>query len=282
MDFVIDGTALASRLFLGTAGYPSPAVLTECVRAAKPGLITVSLRREQAGGSGGGAKFWTLLKQTGVPILPNTAGCATAKEAITTAHMAREVFGTHLIKLETIADDYTLAPCPFALVEATAALIKDGFCVFPYMSEDLSLAQKLYDLGCRVFMPWGAPIGTGKGLEAPQRLARLRARFADVAVIVDAGLGAPSHAAAAMELGADGVLLNTAIAKSRDPVVMAQGFAKAVEAGRDGYLAGLIAPQDSARPSTPVLGRPFEYTPTLKKSEKRGLIELAKEIRTKT
>ncbi|HBH26663.1 MAG TPA: thiazole synthase [Rhodospirillaceae bacterium] len=253
---VIDGVALPTRLFLGTAGYPSPDVLNRAIEAARPGLVTVSLRREQAGG-GTGAKFWDLIRATGVPVLPNTAGCATARDAITTAHMAREVFGTHWIKLETIADDYTLAPDSFALAEAAGALVQDGFTVFPYMTEDLALAQKLYALGCRVLMPWGAPIGTGRGVEAPGRLKRLRARFPDAALVVDAGLGAPSHAAAAMELGADAVLLNTAVARARDPVAMARAFAQAVEAGRAAYRAGLIAPQDAARPSTPVVGRPL-------------------------
>jgi thiazole synthase len=171
--------------------------------------------------------------------------------------MAREVFETDWIKLEVIADDYTLQPDPFKLVEATEQLSALGFTVFPYMTEDLSLAQRLVDAGCDILMPWGAPIGSGRGLANIHGLKLLRERFADKTLVVDAGIGAPSHAAAAMELGYDAVLVNTAVSKANDPPQMAEAIANAIEAGRQGYLSGVITPQDSARASTPLLDKPF-------------------------
>lgn len=245
----------SSRLFLGTAGYPSPEILRQAIAAARPSLLTVSLRRESAAGNG--QKFWSLLKDFKIPILPNTAGCHNAAQAVTTAEMAREIFETNRIKLEIIGDDYTLHPDPYGLLEATEKLIAKGFEVYPYMSDDLILAQRLVDAGCKILMPWGAPIGSGRGLNNPYALKLLRDRFPNITLIVDAGLGAPSHAAAAMELGYDGVLLNTAVAKSADPVMMAGAFADGVAAGRAGYLAGIIAPQQNATASTPLIDKPF-------------------------
>ncbi|MCK6417600.1 MAG: thiazole synthase [Alphaproteobacteria bacterium] len=246
---------LHARLFLGTAQYPSPEILQRAIEAARPGLITVSLRRESAAGHG--QKFWDLIKNTGIPVLPNTAGCHSAAEAVTTAQMAREIFETDWIKLEVIGDDYMLQPDPFGLIDAAEKLNALGFTVFPYMTEDLVLAQRLVDAGCKILMPWGAPIGSGRGLNNPYALKLLRQRFPQQIMVVDAGLGAPSHAAAAMELGYDAVLVNTAVAKAGDPVAMARGFAQAVAAGRAGYEAGIIAPQDNATPSTPLIDRPF-------------------------
>lgn len=251
----INDTILFSRLFLGTAGYPSPDVLRESVEAAKPGLLTVSLRRESAAGKG--QKFWDMIKSTGVPVLPNTAGCYGVDEAVTTAEMAREVFATNWIKLEVLGDDYTLQPDPFNLVDAAKKLVARDFKVFPYMTDDLVLAQRLVDAGCDILMPWGAPIGSGRGLNNLYALRQLRERFPDKTLVIDAGLGAPSHAAAAMEMGYDAVLLNTAVAKAGDPPVMAGAFSKAVAAGREAYLSGIIAAQDKARASTPLLDRPF-------------------------
>jgi thiazole synthase len=251
----IGDVILAGRLFLGTAQYPSPEILRQCIEVSRPGLITVALRRENAAGKG--QKFWDILKGFNIPVLPNTAGCFTAKEAVTTAEMAREVFETDWIKLEVIADDYTLAPDPFGLSEAAEKLISKGFKIFPYMTEDMSLAQRLVDMGCDILMPWGAPIGSGRGLNTPFALKMLREKFPDKILVVDAGLGAPSHAAAAMELGYDAVLLNTAVAKATDPVKMAGAFSKAIEAGREGYLAGIIAAQERATASTPMIDRPF-------------------------
>ncbi len=169
--------------------------------------------------------------------------------------MAREVFGTPWIKLEVIGEADTLQPDVFGLVEAARILVSEGFEVFPYTTEDLVVAERLLEAGCKVLMPWGAPIGSGKGLNNVFGLRALRAHFPDVPLIVDAGVGLPSHAAAAMELGYDGVLLNTAVAKAGDPVAMARAFALAIEAGRAAFLAGPMQPRDMAAPSTPVVGR---------------------------
>lgn len=248
---------LNSRLLLGTARYPSPAILAQAIRAAQTQVVTVSLRRE-AGGSRAGESFWELVRESGARVLPNTAGCRTAKEAVTTAQMAREVFATDWIKLEVIGDEDTLQPDVFGLVEAARILSAEGFRVFPYMTEDLVVAEKLLEAGCRVLMPWAAPIGSGRGVNNLYGLRALRARFHDVPLIVDAGLGAPSHAAAVMELGYDAVLLNTAVSRAGDPVAMARAFALAVEAGRAAFLAKPMTPRDLAQPSTPVLGRAFD------------------------
>lgn len=243
-----------SRLMLGTALYPSPQVMAAATRAARPALLTVSLRREGSGGSG----FWPLLEalctETGARLLPNTAGCHTAREAITTAQMARELFETEWVKLEVIADPETLQPDPFGLVEAARILTEDGFKVLPYCTEDLAVAERLLAAGCKVLMPWGAPIGSARGLNNVYGLRTLRARFPETPLIVDAGLGVPSHAAQALELGYDGVLLNTAVAKADDPVTMARAFAAAVDAGRLAYEAGPMAARDMAAPSTPTVG----------------------------
>jgi thiazole synthase len=250
------GKSFSSRLLIGTALYPSPAIMQQAIRAAGAEIVTVSLRREAAGGKAGEA-FWSLVRELEVAVLPNTAGCRSAREAITTAKLARELFGTPWIKLEVIGDDETLQPDPVGLLEAAAALVRDGFEVFPYCTEDLSVALRLRDLGCRVVMPWAAPIGSARGLVNREALKLLRARLPDVTLVIDAGLGAPSHAAEALELGYDAVLLNTAVAKARDPVAMARAFRLGVEAGRAAFEAGLMGPRDFASPSTPVVGTPF-------------------------
>lgn len=218
--------------------------------------MTVSLRREGAR-ERSGQDFWRLVQALNVRVLPNTAGCRTVKEAVATAQMARELFETSWVKLEVIANDDTLQPDLFGLVEAAEILARDGFNVFPYTTEDLSAAERLMGAGCEVLMPWGAPIGSGQGLANRPALETLRAYFPGVPLIVDAGIGAPSHAAAAMEIGYDAVLLNTAVAKAADPAAMAAAFAKAVEAGRAGFEAGLMPRRDMAVPSTPVAGTPF-------------------------
>ena len=250
------GTEVSSRLLLGTAGYASPDLLRQAVEASGAEIVTVSLRRESARAKTG-QSFWGLIEELGCRVLPNTAGCRTAKEAITTAQMARELFGTNWIKLEVIANDDTLQPEVFGLVEAAAALNADGFDVLPYTTEDLSVAERLVAAGCDVLMPWGSPIGSAQGLANKSALQTMRTYFPDTPLIVDAGLGAPSHAAEAMEMGYDAVLLNTAIAKAVNPVTMARGFARAVEGGRLAYQAGIVEPRDMAAPSTPVVGTPF-------------------------
>src|SRR5690606_13721750 len=245
------GVTLESPLMLGTAGYPSPRILEQAIRAAGASVVTVSLRRE----SGAGQDFWSLVRGLGVRVLPNTAGCHTVKEAVTTAHMAREVFETDWIKLEVIGHAETLQPDPFGLVEAARVLCLEGFEVFPYTTEDLVLAERLVDAGCRVLMPWASPIGSGLGLNNRYGLRSPTARFPEVALVVDAGLGVPSHAAEAMECGYDAVLVNTAVAKAGDPVAMARGFALAARAGQLACLADPIEPRDMASPSTPEIGK---------------------------
>ncbi len=247
-------TDITSRLLLGTAGYPSPAVLSDAVRASETQIVTVSLRRETAGGKAGGA-FFELIRDLGTRILPNTAGCHTTKEAVLTAKMAREVFKTNWIKLEVIGNHDTLQPDVFALVEAAGILAKEGFEVFPYTTDDLVVAERLLEAGCRVLMPWCAPIGSAMGPQNLSALRSMRAHFPDVPLIVDAGIGRPSHAATVMEIGFDAVLLNTAVAGAGNPVVMASGFAKAIVAGRQAFEAGMLEPRDMAFPSTPVIGK---------------------------
>jgi thiazole synthase len=254
--FEIAGTSLQSRLFLGTALYPSPRIMQEAIRISGAEVVTVALRR-QAPAQGGGHGFWQLLRELNVRLLPNTAGCHTVREAVATAQMARELFDTNWIKLEVIGDEYNLQPDVFGLVEAARELIAQGFEVFPYCTDDLVVCERLLEAGCHLLMPWAAPIGTGKGIINPYALNSLRARFPGIPIIVDAGLGTPAHACTAMEMGFDAVLLNTAVAQARDPVLMAEAFALGVRAGRAGYQAGLMPARDMAQPSTPVPGRPF-------------------------
>jgi thiazole synthase len=241
---------------LGTAQYPSPAILADAFRQSNAGIATVSVRRE-AGGEQAGQDFWRLVSDLNVALLPNTAGCHSVREAVTTAHMARELFDTPWIKLEVIGHADTLQPDPFGLVEAARILTEDGFQVFPYCTEDLVLCDRLVQAGCEVLMPWGAPIGTGLGLNNIYGLRSLRAHFADIPLVVDAGLGLPSQAAHAMELGYDAVLLNTAVAQAGDPAAMARAFALAIEAGCAAFTADPMSPRDMAAPSTPVLGKAF-------------------------
>jgi thiazole synthase len=191
-----------SRLLIGSALYPSPAIMQDAIGASGAQIVTVSLRRESAGGKTGDA-FWKLIRELDVTVLPNTAGCRSVREAVTTAELARELFGTSWIKLEVIADNDTLQPDVVDLVEAASILIKDGFEVFPYCTEDLSVASRLVDAGCKVVMPWAAPIGSAKGITNRDALKLLRDRLPDITLVVDAGIGAPSHAAQALELGYD-------------------------------------------------------------------------------
>ncbi|WP_171124151.1 MULTISPECIES: thiazole synthase [unclassified Ruegeria] len=247
------GTKLPNPLMLGTAQYPSPAILEKAFRESRAGVATVSLRRE----SGAGQTFWQIIRDLGVLVLPNTAGCHTVKEAVTTAHMAREVFDTKWIKLELIGHTDSLQPDVFQLVEAARILTGDGFQVFPYTTDDLVVAERLLGAGCEVLMPWGAPIGSGRGLNNEYALRALRAEFADVPLVIDAGIGLPSHAAHAMELGYDAVLLNTAVARAGDPAAMARAMMLAIEAGQLAHEADPIEARDMAEPSTPVIGKAF-------------------------
>lgn len=256
MSLNLYGIDVQSRLLLGTSLYPSPAIMLDAIKSSQTEIVTVSLRRESSQEKSGQA-FWELIKSANVAVLPNTAGCRSVKEAVNTAYMARELFNTHWIKLEVIGNDDSLQPDVFGLVEAAQILSRDGFAVFPYMNDDLIVAEKLINAGCELLMPWGSPIGSGRGLNNPYALRSLRAHFPDIPLIIDAGLGLPSHATAAMELGYDAILLNTAVAKAGDPVDMAIAFSLAVESGRRAYQAKPIQARDMASPSTPVIGTPF-------------------------
>ncbi|MCQ9329647.1 thiazole synthase [Pelistega suis] len=266
MSYTLADLTLDSRFFLGTATYPSPKVLHDAIKASGSQVVTVGLKRQLAPGQNTLSKsttdgvdnaFFQMLKESGAHLLPNTAGCKTAREAITLAHMAREIFDTHWIKLEVVGDDYTLQPDPIELIAATKELIKEGFEVFPYCTDDLVTCNRLLDAGCRILMPWGAPIGSGQGLVNPFALRILRARLPEAFLVVDAGIGSPKDAVMAMELGFDAVLLNSAVAQSHDPVRMAEAFKLAIQSGRLAYEAGIMAQQDMAVPSTQVTGRPF-------------------------
>ena len=257
---VIDGEVIASRLWLGSSMYPSPDCMLQALEAGQPGFVTASARRQTARQLNDNGHWECLdqwLNQSDAKVLPNTAGCSTASEAVLLAQMTRELFQTDWIKLEVIGDDYTLQPDPFELLQAAQELNKQGFKVLPYCTEDLVLCQRLLDAGCPAVMPWGAPIGTGRGLQNLTGLMTLRERLHDAVIVIDAGLGRPSQAAQALELGFDAVLLNTAVAHSPDPVAMAKAFSAAVEAGRTAHRAGLITERVSAQASTPVLGMPF-------------------------
>lgn len=254
------GKQLKSRLLIGSARYPSPEILQEAISASEAEVVTVSLRRESALQNQGGEskqRFWDYLRRCARHVLPNTAGCASVKEAVLTAHLARDLFDTHWIKLEVIGNDETLQPDPFATVEAARILSSEGFEVFPYTTEDLVVAEKLVEAGCRIIMPWGSPIGSGQGLRHREALKTLRAHLPGITLIVDAGIGKPSHATEAMELGFDAVLLNTAVALAEKPVAMARAFKHALIAGRLGYEAGAMAPSSRAHASTPQIGMPF-------------------------
>jgi len=253
------GREIASRLLVGSALYPSPEIMRDAIAASRSDVVTVALRR-QSPAEKGGERFWNLIRALGVQVLPNTAGCRTAQEAVTTAAMSRELFETDWIKLEVIGDDYTLQPDTAQLVEAARRLIHDGFRVLPYTTEDLVTAQRLVDAGCDVVMPWASPIGSGQGVINPFALETLRKRLPDVTLVVDAGLQKPSDAARVLEMGYDAVLVNSAIALAEDPVRMAGAFAGAVEAGREAYLAHMMPRREMASPSTPTLGTPFWHT----------------------
>lgn len=245
-----------SRFLIGTARYPSLDVMLAAIKASKAEIVTVSLRRQLAENVQNN-QFFQKIISTNCKILPNTAGCKSLHEVIATAEMAREIFETNWIKLEVIGDDYTLQPDSFGLVVAAEKLISLGFEVLPYCTADLVLCTKLAGLGCQVLMPLASHIGTGKGIQYTEELVLLRERFPEITLIVDAGIGAPSHAALALELGYDAVLLNTAVAQANDPILMAGAFAKAIEAGAEAYRAGLMLARSSAQASTPVLDTPF-------------------------
>lgn len=249
----VGGFEFRSRLILGTGKYPSPEVMVRCHEASGTDCVTVAVRRVDLRDTSK-ANFLSWIDRSRYTILPNTAGCRTAEEAIRTALLGREALGTPLVKLEVIGDEKTLYPDLGELLEATRALVKEGFVVMPYTSDDLVTSLKLVDAGAACVMPLGAPIGSGLGILNPLNI-RLIVERAKVPVIVDAGVGTASDVAAAMELGADGVLLNTAVALARDPVRMAEAVRRACEAGRLAYEAGRIPRKEYASPSSPEEGK---------------------------
>lgn len=250
---ILAGVSFRSRLILGTARYPSADVMLRALKASGTEMVTVAVRRVKVD-SETGEDLYSLLREAGYRILPNTAGCYTAKEAVLTAELAREAVSTNWIKLEVIGDEETLFPDVQELLSAAAALVKEGFVVLPYCNDDPITCRKLEDLGCAAVMPLGAPIGSGMGIRNPYNIQIIRER-ARVPVIVDAGVGTASDVAIAMELGCDGVLLNTAVARARRPVLMAEAVRKAAEAGRAAYLAGRIPVKLYAEASSPMEGR---------------------------
>jgi thiazole synthase len=254
--WTVAGKHLSSRFLLGTAQYPSLDVMSQALTVSAASVVTVSLKRQSTAAQVDHL-FWETIKRSHCHLLPNTAGCHRANEAVNLAEIARELFQTNWIKLEVIGDDYNLQPDPFELVKAAAELIKKGFEVFPYCTDDLVLCRRLIDCGCKILMPWAAPIGSGRGINNPYALETLRARLPEATLIVDAGIGKPSQAACVMEMGFDGVLLNTAVSSALDPVTMASAFRDAIIAGRAAFDAGLMPERNMAQPSTPLIDTPF-------------------------
>ncbi len=250
----IAGVQLRSRLLLGSARYPSTQVLLDCLEASGTEIVTVALRRVRPGT--GGDNLYELLRERGYRILPNTAGCYTAEEAVLTAQLAREALGTDWIKLEVIADDETLLPDGEGLLEAAERLVREGFTVLPYTNDDPVLARKLQDVGCAAVMPLGAPIGSGLGIRNPHNIMLIRDQ-ATVPVIVDAGVGTASDVAVAFELGCDAVLLNSAVARAGEPVRMARAVRAAAVAGREAFLARRMPRRFYGEASSPPDGVPF-------------------------
>ena len=249
------GRDLTSRLIVGTGGAPSLDVLGKVLAASGTQLTTVAMRRV----SGGQASLIGTIRQAGVALIPNTAGCHTAAEALLTARLAREALDTGLVKLEVVADDITLLPDPVELLEAAQLLVADGFTVLPYTNDDPVLALRLEEAGCAAVMPLGAPIGSGLGIRNPHNIAMIVER-AGVPVVLDAGIGTASDAALAMELGCAAVLVASAITRAADPERMAVAMALAVEAGRAAYEAGRIPRRWHAVASSPSVGRPMAKT----------------------
>ncbi|KRF13883.1 thiazole synthase [Nocardioides sp. Soil797] len=251
MSLVVAGTHLSSDLFLGTGGLPHLSLLEPVLDAAEPALVTVSMRRTSSTGEGG---LLAVLKRRGIRILPNTAGCLTAREAELTAELAREALGTDWVKLEVIGDETSLLPDAVELLEAAESLVGKGFTVLPYTTDDPVLARRLVDVGCAAVMPLGSPIGSGLGLLNPHAIEAVVAAV-DVPVILDAGVGTASDAALAMELGCSAVLAATAITRADDPVAMARALRLGVEAGAAARSAGRIPRRPVARASSPIQGR---------------------------
>jgi thiazole synthase len=252
----IAGRELSSRLILGSGGFANHELLRDACAAARVELCTVALRRIGiGGGTAAGRSILDVLQDAGVGVLPNTAGCFTARDAVRTAQLAREGFATDWIKLEVIGDDRTLLPDAVELIAAAEQLVADGFQVLPYTTDDPTLARRLEDLGCVAVMPLGSPIGSGMGICNPYNISLIVER-ASVPVILDAGVGTTSDAALAMELGCDAVLCASAISRAHDPAAMAAAIRAGVDGGRLAYGAGRIPRRRYAEPSTPMAGLP--------------------------
>jgi thiazole synthase len=249
--FELGGRTWSSRLIMGTGGFRSLDDLEAALVASEAEIVTVALRRVDPARTA--PSPLDVIDNLDLFVLPNTAGCYTAREAIRTAHLAREAFATDWIKLEVIGDDRTLYPDPVELLVAAERLVADGFTVLPYTNDDPILARRLEAVGCAAVMPLGSPIGAGRGIDNPHHIG-LIAEQAEVPVVLDAGIGTASDATLAMELGCAAVLINTAVSKARDPVTMAMSMRAAVEAGRLARLAGRIAKRTHAEPSSPQLG----------------------------
>jgi thiazole synthase len=248
----IAGKSYSSRLILGTGKYKTLDLMKQALLAAQPAMVTVAIRRVDLNDKSS-QSFWNYIPE-GMPILPNTAGCYTAQDAIRTAQLAREALNTNLVKVEVIGDPKTLYPDAQATLEATKTLIKDGFVVLPYTTDDPIMAKRLEEAGAATIMPLASPIGSGQGILNPLPIKFILEQ-AKVPVIVDAGVGTASDAAMAMELGAEGVLMNTAVAEAQDPVMMAKAMKLAIEAGRLAYLSGRMAKKFSASASSPASGQ---------------------------
>ena len=248
--FMIAGTELGSRLILGTGGAPSMQVIDEAIVASGTAMCTVAMRRADAATGG---SIIDVIDRRGVRVLPNTAGCRTAFEAVRTAQLAREALETDWVKLEVIADERTLLPEPIELLDAAEQLVGLGFTVLPYTNDDPVLARRLQRIGCAAVMPLGSPIGSGLGIQNPHNI-ELIVSEAEVPVILDAGVGTASDAALAMELGCEGVLLASSVTRAQDPALMAEAMAAAVHAGRLARLAGRIPRRHHAQASSPLEG----------------------------
>jgi thiazole synthase len=251
-ELTIAGRTLRSRLLLGTGGFPSLALLAEAIAASGCELVTVALRRVDPASRG---SLIDVLADARVELLPNTAGCHTARDAVLTAHLAREAFATDWVKLEVIGDEDTLLPDAPELLRAAEQLVDEGFVVLPYTSDDPVLARRLADVGCAAVMPLGSPIGSGMGIRNPYNIALIR-QAVDVPVVLDAGIGTASDAALAMELGCDAVMAASAISRAQDPVAMAAAMRAAVEGGRLARGAGRIPRRLYATASSPDVGLP--------------------------
>ena len=251
-ELPIGGAALGSRLFLGTGGLPRPDLVKPVVEEAAPGLVTVSMRRTSASAPGG---LLATLRALDVPVLPNTAGCLSAREAVLTAELAREALHTDWVKLEVVGDETTLLPDAVELLTAAEELVARGFVVLPYTTDDPVLARRLEEVGCAAVMPLGSPIGSGLGVLNRHAIEAVVASVS-VPVVLDAGVGTASDAALAMELGCDAVLAASAVTRAADPVAMASALRLAVQAGYAARLAGRIPRRAEARPASPLQGRP--------------------------